>query len=262
MIEEITQVKARFKPGYVAKVACLLVLSSLAFSVAGLRADTTENSFETANKLYEQGKFADAAAAYTGLIQSGNSSATLYFNLGNSYFKSGQIGRAIAAYCQAELDTPRDPDIRANLQFARNQVQAPSRLPSWRQRWIGKLSLTEWTVLASAASWLCLLLLALGQLRPALKAGLRTYALTAGACAGLLWAGTATAWRQTRFGHRAIVIVRDANVHQGPLEESPNTFTVHDGAELLVLDTKGDWLQVTVTPGRIGWLQRDRVLQN
>ena len=75
--------------------------------------------FDTANKLYEEGKFAEAAAAYESLVQSRQVSAALYFNLGNAWFKSGQIGRAIAAYRQAEQMTPRDPDLRANLQFAR-----------------------------------------------------------------------------------------------------------------------------------------------
>jgi hypothetical protein len=37
-------------------------------------------------------------------------------------------------------------------------------------------------------------------------------------------------------------------------------FTVHDGAELQVLDRKDDWLQVSVGTGRIGWLKQDRVL--
>ena len=50
-------------------------------------------------------------------------------NLGNAYFKSGQLGKAIAAYREAEQMSPRDPDVRANLRFARNQVQGPTLRP-------------------------------------------------------------------------------------------------------------------------------------
>src|SRR5262249_51400407 len=106
-------------------------------------AEGTAFAFDAANRLYEQGKFTDAAAAYQKLLQTGKTSPAVYFNLGNAYFKSGQMGRAVAAYRQAELITPRDPDVRANLQFARNQIQGPTiSMPGW-QRWLNKLSLNE-----------------------------------------------------------------------------------------------------------------------
>ena len=86
-------------------------------------------AFDAANKLYEQGKPAEAAQAFERLAQAGQTSGPLYFNLGNACFKAGQIGRAIAAYRQAELLAPRDPDARANLQFARKQVEGPTLAP-------------------------------------------------------------------------------------------------------------------------------------
>src|SRR5438874_2259009 len=122
--------------------------------------------FDAANKLYEQGKFAEAAAGYEDLGRSSGASAALYFNLGNAFFKSGQIGRAIAAYRSAEQLTPRDPDVRANLQFARKQAQGPSFSPNRWQRWLSKLTLNEWTLLATGSVWLWFLLLAALQWWP------------------------------------------------------------------------------------------------
>ena len=52
------------------------------------------------------------------LIQAGSISTPIYFNLGNAWFKAGEAGRAILAFRQAEKLSPRDPDVRANLQFA------------------------------------------------------------------------------------------------------------------------------------------------
>ena len=52
----------------------------------------------------------------------------------------------------------------------------------------------------------------------------------------------------------------DAVVRNGPLEESPSAFTVHDGAELAVLDHKNEWLQVEVDGGRTGWIRKDQVV--
>src|SRR5215467_3632580 len=107
-------------------ISGLLWLMLCSFRLEG---QSVANAFDAANKLYEQGKFNEAAAAYEQVTNSGQVSTALYFNLGNAFFKAGQIGRAIVAYYQAERLNPRDSDLRANLQFARNQVQGPTLTP-------------------------------------------------------------------------------------------------------------------------------------
>src|SRR5215831_6409541 len=128
--------------------AIFLTISRVACADPAAPAD-----FDAANKLYEQSKFAEAAASYEKLLRSGQASESLYFNWGNALFKNGQIGRAIAAYQQAQQMAPRDPDVRANLQFARNQVQGPTRSLARWQRAVEKLTLNEWTGLAAASVW-------------------------------------------------------------------------------------------------------------
>jgi len=223
-------------------------------------ASDVSGAFDAANKLYEEGKYADAAGTYQMLVKSGSVSPALYFNLGNALFKSSQIGRAIAAYRQAAQLTPRDPDVRANLQFARNQVQGPTLRASRWERWLGTLSLNEWVWLAAGAIWLTFLLLAAMQLRSGSKRVLRNYAIAAGCIAVVLCACLAWAWSNHATANTAIVIVREATVRAGPLEESQSAFTANDGAELRVLDRKDDWLQVTDGTSRIGWLRREQAL--
>jgi tetratricopeptide (TPR) repeat protein len=244
----------------VGKAAALLALVLIAFFPMNVSGAVSSAAFDSANKLYEEGKFAEAASAYDTLAKSGQCSAALYFNLGNAFFKSGQIGRAIAAYRQAEQITPRDPDLRANLQFARNQTPSPTLLPTRWQRWLGRLTLNEWTLLAAGAVWLWLFLLAVRQWRPALKPALRAYVFFLAILTGLLCACAAATLRETRFSRTAIVVSPEATVRYGPLTESPTAFTVHDGAELRILDQKDEWLQVTTDPRRVGWLRRDQVL--
>src|SRR5262245_50565847 len=112
---------------------CAFALALLFLSSAHAASESAGPPFDSANLLYEQGKFAEAASAYQSLLKSGRTSAAVYYNLGNAFFKAGQIGRAIAAYARAEQITPRDPDLRANLQFARNQVQGPTFAnPTWK----------------------------------------------------------------------------------------------------------------------------------
>jgi tetratricopeptide (TPR) repeat protein len=223
-------------------------------------AANSETAFETANKLYEEGRFAEAATAYDTLIRSGGVSAPLYFNLGNAYFKAGQLGRAIAAYRKARRLSPRDPDIMANLQFARNQRQGSSVSISTFERWLGKFSLNEWTTLATVVLWTWLLLLSLTEMRPALKKPLRGTLLFLGVSSVSLGILLIAVWRIERLSQVVLVAVPQASVRHGPLEESQVAFTVNDGAELRLLDRKGDWCQVTTGANRVGWLKRESVI--
>jgi len=225
-----------------------------------LHSQNLDSSFEAANKLYYEGKFAEAASAYEKLLRSAPPSPALYFNLGNAWFKSGQLGRAIAAYHQAERFAPRDPDLRANLQFARNQIQGPSLSSKRWQRWLNKLTLNEWTVLATTVVWFWLLLITALQWRAASKRSFRGLILGLGIASAMLGGCFALSLYLNHVQQIAVVITPEAVVRRGPLEESPNAFALHDGAELQVLDRKDDWLLITTDPRRLGWLRRDQVL--
>lgn len=217
-------------------------------------------TFDSANRLYEQGKYTEAAGAYEQILKNGQTSAAVYYNLGNAFFKAGQIGRALTAYQEAERITPRDPDLRANLQFARNQVQGPTWVTPWWKRWVGKLTLNEWTGLAGALLWVWLMPLGLMQLRPTLKPALKNYAFLGAGAFALACALMVVSRIENQAGRAAVIIAREAVVRQGPLEESKSTFSLRDGAEVQVLDHKDDWVQVTTDPRRIGWVHRDQLI--
>ena len=80
-----------------------------------LFASDVATEFSAANKLYAEGKFAEAATAYETILQAGAQSPALLFNAGNAEFKAGHLGKAVAAYRRAELLAPRDAELRANL---------------------------------------------------------------------------------------------------------------------------------------------------
>lgn len=220
---------------------------------------SVDEQFDAANKLYAQSKFAEAAVAYQQIVEAGSVSPALYFNLGNAHFKSGQLGRAIAAYRQAEELAPRDPDLRANVQFARNRVEGPKlRMSLWRQK-LGTFSATEWMGFATAAVWITLSLLIVRMIKPSLRVPLRPWTVAAIVSSLLIFTGAKLAISQSASPQTAIVVVTDATVRNSPFDESPAAFTAHDGAELRVLDHKDDWLQVTDGNRNLGWVKRAAV---
>ncbi len=238
----------------------LILTTMLIASMSRALAVDVASAFDSANKLYEQGKYADACAAYEHLVRSNFWSPAVLFNLGNAYFKSGQIGRAIATYRRMAELTPRDPDLRANLRFARNQVQGPTLHAGRWERWLGTLNLNEWTALASVGVWLTFLLLAAMQIRPALRPALRSLTSAIAASAIVLCACLGLAMAAHAGAKSVVVVSGETAVRDTPWDNANSSFVAHDGAELRVLDRKDDWLQVTDGVRRPGWVREDKTL--
>lgn len=231
-------------------VACALVMFPL-------RAADFSAQFDQANKLYEQGKFEEAADAYRALSESGVRTPNVWFNLGNSAYKSGQLGRAIAAYRMAEQLTPRDAALRANLQFVRGKVYGDERIrvPLWKNL-IRLATLNEWTIVTAACIWAFFSVLACAQWTG------RAYFKTAAfflLLAALCGTALAAIWQEHKRAD-AVVIAKEATVRHGPLNVSEAKFQLRDGAELTVLGSKDDWLEVRDAEKRIGWIRRDELI--
>ena len=236
----------------------ILVLLALVFAENVFAADVATD-FSAANKFYAEGKFADAASTYEKILASGATSPNLLFNYGNAEFKSGNLGKAIAAFRRAELLAPRDSEIRANLNFVRNQVQGATVRESFWQNWLGNLSLNEWTVFAAIAFWLTFLLLAAKQIRPALTAKLKS--ATWFFAALTIFSGTIVGVQAANHFTKetAVVISSAVTARSGPFDDAQNAFAIHDGAELSVLDRRDDWVQVADGSGKTGWLPAKQV---
>jgi hypothetical protein len=151
------------------------------------------------------------------------------------------LGRAICAWRRAQELAPRDPDVRANLQFARNHagLGAPA-LPGvpWA-RWTARLTVNEWTVLSSLAVAFLFILLTVRQVRPALKKSSNglAWTLAAASVCGLTCLGLAL---DARYGTQSSVVIVPESVLRlaVPTTEAATVLTAHDGAELLVTDRK------------------------
>jgi tetratricopeptide (TPR) repeat protein len=252
-----------FSVGYYRSLlrSCKWILASLVTLtfVGNLFASYIASDFATANRFYAQGKFPEAAKAYETILQTSPSSPSLLFNAGNAEFKSGHLGKAIAAYRQAEQLSPRDAELRANLAFVRNQVQGVTLRESRWQIWVSKLTLNEGTVLAAILFWLTCTLFIARQLRPALVPRLKTATWILAALT--IFSGTVLGLQAANHfsGASAVVVADNVTARSGPFDDAQSAFTARDGAELSVLTRRDDWVQVADGTGKIGWLPMKQV---
>jgi tetratricopeptide (TPR) repeat protein len=239
----------------------LTLAGFLVLSLTKAYAATATSSFDQANRLYEQGKYAEAATIYENILKSGRSSSALDFNLGNAYFKDDQLGRALFHYRKAERMAPRDPDIQANLRFARGNVADTISInsPAW-ERVLRYFSINELATSASILFWIWTGIFCVSQLRPSSAPRLRIFGFITGSMLAVAVILVFTAYLTNRFQVAIVTSPEKAMVHLGPLTESQPSFIAADGSELELLARRENWLQVRDRLNRSGWIQGTNVL--
>ena len=216
-----------------------------------------------ANERYERGEYEEAAQQYEDLVERGNRDAAVYFNLGNAYLESGDLGRAILSYLRARELSPRDPDIEANLELARGMTV--DRVVTERGSFLESVSYVglQWSTpvelgIGALLLWMvsgvaigALLVWRVFPLRRVLEAV--TALLTAATLAAfLLLVSTVYA---NPYDSTGVVIAESVEVVSGPGPQYREEFTLHSGAQVRLVDSRHGWFKVSLPGGELrGWL--------
>lgn len=215
-----------------------------------------------AQKKYDAGDFAGAAALYQQAVAASPKDAALRYDLGNALLKSGHLGPAIASYQRAFDLLPRDGDIRYNLGFALRQAGeelVPPGTPPVLFKLFYFLSERELAGLHWLGCWACLLLAAAWVRKAAWREKLKPFALAALA----FWA-LAGAWWGARLAlepsQRGVIVKASAEIRSGPGDNFSVSFTAPEGRRVEILSQSGSWLEIGVLKeGAKGWLPSDAV---
>lgn len=220
-----------------------------------------------ANQKYEAGEFQGAAEAYEAIIAAGTYDSSVYYNLGNAYFKRGDLGRAILSYRRAHVLNPRDPDIVANLRIARSQTvdqieaTAAGSIANFVQVAEDWLTLQEAGILALVL-WL---LIGFFALLAVLKPRWRRWTGVVMAVLALflvigLFSMASRFYRAQRYPP-AVVVAEQVNVTSGPgnADQYLLEFTLHSGTEVLVLESRPGWRRISLPGDLQGWVTAEAV---
>jgi tetratricopeptide (TPR) repeat protein len=219
-------------------------------------------AFNKANEAYNATNYAQAIRLYKTAEELNFTPAALYYNLGNAFYRSGRLGRAIASYRRALRLDPRDPDITENLSIARSQTDDGITVPETPAP-VRSFLFVYYYVGFDELVWTCGVLMVLLFLTAAVKLyfswrGIKTLFLCL-LCI-LLIAGTSAAahWYFTHVRAAAVVIADDGIVRAGPRESYAEIFILHDGAEMRVLQKEHNWVKVQIQVAnevKRGWIQ-------
>jgi len=217
---------------------------------------------QAADSAYRSGNYVQAIRDYEALLKQGKSAA-LYYNLGNAYYRTDNITRAVLSYERALRLSPGDDDIRFNLQLARSKTidkitpESEMFFFSWWRSLVNLMSADSWAACAivSIAAALLLLLLYLFSDRLWLR---KLGFFGAGALVVVFLLSNVFAYRQQRASdHRtgAIVTAPSLVIKKTPSAQSADISVVHEGTRVDITDdTMTDWKAVRLADGREGWV--------
>lgn len=244
----------------------VIVIVVLALSAVVMYGGTDQELWNDAAKAYSEKDYEGAVEVYQQLVQKGES-APLYYNYANALFKAGYTGRAILYYERALRLDPSNDDIKFNLEFANlSKTDKIDKIdPFFVAVWYGNI-----TNLMTSNMWadvsLVLFLLAMIMFllyRFGKMLGLRKAAF------GLFISfivfffismGHAFHSRNRVLNNpEAILMVGSETARSTPDESGTEVFVIHEGTKVKMKSALGDWSEVALEDGKVGWIKTNSV---
>ncbi|MCH7520919.1 MAG: tetratricopeptide repeat protein [Candidatus Marinimicrobia bacterium] len=222
-----------------------------------------EEVYQRGMAAYEAEQWSLAIQEFESILRNDYGAKVLYYNLGNAYYRAGQVAGSVWAYEKALILSPGDDDARYNLALANLRVE--DRIGSPDIPFIIRIyrSLRENFTPGEWLRWLSLGLFVVGAgFALSRIAGLRLVAhlvwpgMVIIALLALVAVDSLVTANRTREG---IIYVEQALVYSAPSERSTRLFELHEGLKVAIIEQGDQWYQIELRDGKSGWLSEDQL---
>lgn len=218
--------------------------------------------FNRGTDAYNEGDYEKAIENYMEILNNGQHSTELYFNLGNTYYKLNQIAPSIYYYEKALLLKPKDPEIKNNLAYAQNMtLDAIEIMPETGISKIYKnitefLSFDQWAYVAVTFMILFVLLyIAFYYFKYATQKRIAFISsLVSLIIAAISFVFAFVQYNDFKADQPAIVFVDEVIIKSEPNDRSQEVFKLHEGTKVNVLEQLNDWKKIRIVDGKTGWV--------
>jgi len=223
--------------------------------------------FEQGNSLYNEGKYQEAINSYEAILENGEHSAELYFNLANAHYKLNSIAPSIYYYEKALQLNPNDDEIKNNAAFARNMtIDAIDTIPEVGFTRIMKnttntFSFDTWAVLSIALVFAFVVFFLMYYFSYATNKK-RFLFLSSGASIVLALIALFFAFQKFNLDQKdrpAIVFAKESQIKTEPNLRSEEAFRLHEGTKVQVIESLKDWQKIKLSDGKIGWIPKQDI---
>ena len=247
---------------FIFTVAMLCGVSTVSFAQEAIV------QFEKANELYRNSFYTEAIEIYESIEQSGAISAELYYNLGNTYYKTNEVAASIYNYEKAlQLNPANKEDILTNLTYAKRMtIDVIEALPkTFLQRveanFVATITYDQWAFWAVISAFLTAVffLLFYFSFVPFQK---RLYFIGSSIAVILMIVTLSFSFLQytkVQNTREAILFTAKVGVKNAPSQISEEVFELHEGTKVTIIDSVAVWLQIKLADGKKGWLLTEDV---
>lgn len=221
-----------------------------------------DETIQLANKDYADGLYNNAISKYQQILDDGYSSADLYYNLANAYFRNKDVASAILYYEKAKKLKPNDDDINHNLSVANNRITDKIEvLPViFYKRWWNNLkdlfSYDSWTKI-HLASLAIFLLLVLGYFvfkkiiyrKTSFWLGLIFLVMSI-----FTFGMSYQKYKTITILEEAIIFSPSVTIKSSPTDNSIDLFVIHEGTKVRIIDELDNWYEIRIASGSSGWI--------
>jgi len=241
--------------------ACFFLAGTL--NVSGK--ESVSELFSNANLYFQKQEYDSAEKYFNDILQYDSSFAEVWFNLGNAYFRKGELAKTILCYERAKKLSPADEDIDFNLHVANLRVTDKiDPLPRiFYLRWIDAASFLfssdDWAVIIVTLFWLFVIFLLCYFLVPSVAIRKLGFFIAVISLVFMVFAYALVLHQQNLiYGtERAVITSASVYVKSSPDEKSSDLFILHEGTKLDLLDELNGWKKIRIANGSIGWVTQD-----
>lgn len=221
-----------------------------------------ETTLQKANALYAKGDYIAAAQEYEMIAQIQGESPRLYYNLGNAYYRSGDLGKAILNYNRALLFSPHYDDARFNLRIAQQKVidnvdvTSTFFLVQWVNDFGDLLTSNQWAII-SLVAFLLMLIMGLFYLFARYRNWRK---ISFNIAIFMLFLSLVSIGFADKQSHKVtnstagIIMDKSVMAKDSPSLNAKDMFVLHEGTKVTIRDDISGWTEVELPDGNAGFI--------
>ena len=233
------------------------------------KAQKPEDLLTRANTLYNENAFDSALVIYKDIVDQGYSSATLYYNIGNTYYKLRNYPLAIYYYEKSLKLEPNNEDTKHNIEIAKlfltDKIEAVPELfiKTWWNKLSNSFSANTWAILTLiliGATLACIFFYITAKSRILKKSmffiGILMIILMTSSLSI-----SAKKYNYISTHNEGIIITPTITIKSSPSTSGVDLFVLHEGSKVKILDNTDGWEKIKIANGSIGWLPSTSIIK-
>lgn len=229
--------------------------------------DKPPNSlFEKGNTFYNKGDYQNAMESYLGIIENGYHSSEVYYNLGNTNYKIGNVAETNYYFEKAKMLSPNDEMIINNLEFAKNMtMDSIETLPQTQinlffNDLLAFMTTDNWSMLTMLTLWIVCILFLIYSFSKSIFT--KRIFFSSGVLSFLIFIFfiyiTISKHGQENI-KKGIIFDKEIGVWTEPNQRTEVLFFLHEGTKLKIIDELEGWSKILISNGSEGWIENNSV---